>query len=210
MQLTNRSAMAGFRSRLFPLTLLALLSVIVTLPAAVDSKPGTDKAAAATQTKQKKEAAEVPKRVIDPKKITWLNFADGLKYSRAEKKHVLLDFTASWCGWCKKMDADAFSDSAVISMINDNFIPVKVWADSDEKLDIDGQLVPQSAISQDMFRVQGFPTFHFLRPSDQKMIRGFSGYRDKDFMYRILEYVKNEQYDTSKTHQKAPDASTGK
>lgn len=192
--------------------ILALCAIII-LPLHAQNTPAKNQTGAATTDQQKpnagKKAVATSKRVIDPKKITWLNFSDGLKYARAENKHVLLDFTASWCGWCKKMDAETFADSTVIKMINTHFIPVKVWSDSEQKLDIDGYLVPESAISQEMFKVQGLPTFHFLRPTDQKMVRGFSGYRQRDDMLKALEFVKDEMYDTTKAKAKSG-ATTGK
>lgn len=188
--------------------LLLVFSALIILPLQAQNNPSQSTSnTPSTQSKSDKpakKAVATSKRAIDPKKITWLNFSDGLKYARAEKKHVLLDFTASWCGWCKKMDAETFADTTVINLINTHFIPVKVWSDSEQKLDIDGYLVPESAISQEMFKVQGLPTFHFLRPSDQKLVRGFSGYRQRDDMLKVLEFVKNEQYDTTKTKAGSP------
>ena len=44
-------------------------------------------------------------------------------YATAAKEHknVLLMFHASWCGWCKKMDA-SLNDPSVKKMIDDNYV----------------------------------------------------------------------------------------
>src|SRR5690606_29750230 len=95
----------------------------------------------AVQSGQAQQAAppEKPKADAKSDSITWLTYPEGMaKIKSSEGKHLLIDFTASWCGWCKRMDKDTFSDKAIISYINENFIPVKVWGDSDKLLSIDG------------------------------------------------------------------------
>src|SRR5262245_5687193 len=43
----------------------------------------------------------------------WLDdFEKAKAQAKAENKKILLDFTGSdWCGWCKKLDAEVFSQS---------------------------------------------------------------------------------------------------
>lgn len=40
------------------------------------------------------------------------------------KKMFFIDFSTSWCGWCKKMDRDTFSDPVVAAILNKYYIPV--------------------------------------------------------------------------------------
>lgn len=40
------------------------------------------------------------------------------------KKLFFIDFSTSWCGWCKKMDRDTFSDPVVAAILNKYYIPV--------------------------------------------------------------------------------------
>lgn len=43
---------------------------------------------------------------------------------KKNKKLFFVDFSTSWCGWCKKMDRDTFSDPVVSAILNKYYIPV--------------------------------------------------------------------------------------
>jgi len=48
----------------------------------------------------------------------------------AENKFVLMDLEAVWCHWCHVMDETTYRDPAVIRLINQKYIAVKVDQDS--------------------------------------------------------------------------------
>ncbi|MEE8149897.1 MAG: DUF255 domain-containing protein, partial [candidate division Zixibacteria bacterium] len=59
--------------------------------------------------------------------IEWLSYDEGLIKAKKEGKHLFVDFTAKWCGWCKKMDKTTFIEPEIVKMLNDDFVAVKVW-----------------------------------------------------------------------------------
>lgn len=65
--------------------------------------------------------------------LTWQKLPLELaqETARQEKKPLLVDFTASWCGACKELDTHTFSQAAV-SKEAGRFVAVKVDATDDE------------------------------------------------------------------------------
>jgi thiol:disulfide interchange protein len=61
--------------------------------------------------------------------INWRSYEEGLAVSKVEKKKVFLHFYADWCVFCGKMAKETFQNPAVISYLNNNFIPVRVDTD---------------------------------------------------------------------------------
>ncbi|MEX1232630.1 MAG: thioredoxin family protein [Planctomycetaceae bacterium] len=55
------------------------------------------------------------------------------KESQATGKPMFVQFTAGWCGYCKKMEQSTFSDPQVIEFINQTFIPLMIDKERNEK-----------------------------------------------------------------------------
>lgn len=99
----------------------------------------------------------------DARPFVSLSFDDALVRARSEKKVVLVDVYADWCGWCTKMDRDVFADARVQSALL-GFVPIRVNAEKG-----DGRSVASR------YRVNGLPTF-LLVNGDGELIGRFEGY----------------------------------
>lgn len=120
--------------------------------------------------------------------IGWVPYDEGVAVAKKTNRHMFVDFTATWCGWCKKMEKETFSQPEVIAMLNNNFIPIKVWGDLGNSLNIDGYKITEKEFANSR-GVQGYPTFVFETPARQP-ITSFSGYRDAATLMNYLTQVK--------------------
>lgn len=156
-------------------TLAALAILITGVLISCGGDPESKAVADATDAVNNVIVETMPARELSSSEIDWLPLDEGLKYAKAENLPILVDFTASWCTWCKKMDRDTFTSAEVIVLVNSNFVPVRVWGDSDDELTINGV-----TLSEKQFTVQagvrGFPTFTVF-DSELAKLHNFSGYK---------------------------------
>ena len=95
---------------------------------------------------------------------TWLaGVPQAMDQARRENKLLLLDFTGSdWCGWCKKLDADTFSQPEFIDYARKNLVLVEV--DFPRQKPQSDELKEANKALKAKYNVKGFPTLVALKP----------------------------------------------
>ena len=122
-------------------------------------------------------------------KVKWVTLDQAQELAQDSSKAIIIDFTASWCGWCKVMDKNTFSDSEVASYMNENFYAVRLDYDSTEKLDFFGEELTARELGS-KFRVPGLPTI-LLLSSDSKKSKKLVGYKQPEpFLDGLKQFVK--------------------
>jgi len=67
--------------------------------------------------------------------IEWSTDVEGsLREAAASGKPAVLYFTASWCGYCRRMEKNTYTDAKVVETVNRNFVPVKIDSDRNRSL----------------------------------------------------------------------------
>lgn len=107
----------------------------------------------------------------------WIqDFAKAKEKAKAEKKHLLIDFTGSdWCGWCKKLDAEVFSQAAFVAEAPKHYVLVKLDFPQNEDL-ITPEIKKQNEELGAKYKVQGYPTI-LLTDCDGHVF-GQTGYQE--------------------------------
>tara|TARA_A100001388_G_C28632970_1_gene433179 strand:+ start:290 stop:778 length:489 start_codon:yes stop_codon:yes gene_type:complete len=57
-------------------------------------------------------------------KIQWLNLNEAQEYSKKYKKNMFVYFYRPNCEYCERMKSETLSDTSIINLINNNFLPV--------------------------------------------------------------------------------------
>lgn len=99
------------------------------------------------------------------------SFKEILALAKKEGKPVFLDISASWCGHCKRMKANVFTDSEVANYFNSKFINVAVDGEVGEGVELAKK-----------YKISGYPTLIFLS-SKGETIKQIAGYQNvKEFL----------------------------
>lgn len=128
--------------------------------------------------------------------LRWTNFTEGLKEASATNKKVLIDVYTDWCGWCKKMESDTYSDRAVQDYLTRNYVLVKLNAESNQVETVDTMRVTDAQLAT-AFGVNGYPTTIFLTPSGIPITEAPGYMKPQEFIY-VLKYIAGDYYKTMK------------
>lgn len=132
---------------------------------------------------QNAEAVEDTKLIA----LNWLSYNEGLALAEKESKYVLIDFYTDWCGYCKKMDKETYSNEKVKGILNENFVVVKVNAESDNKVIENGKEITERELAK-LYQVTGYPTTWFLE-SNHSRIAPLPGYVAAERFVPVLNYI---------------------
>lgn len=108
--------------------------------------------------------------------VSWeQNYDTALEKARKEKKLVLVDVYTDWCGWCKKLDRDTYSNKDVEAKLTKEFISLKINPEKGEK----------NAKLAKRFGTRGYPHIVFL-DAEGKKLSEIGGYLPpKEFLGRL-------------------------
>jgi len=104
--------------------------------------------------------------------------AKVLEDAKAAGRPVMIDFYTDWCGWCKVMDKEVFTDKGVAETCNDGFLVFRVDAEKGEGPDLAKK-----------YGVDGFPTFVFVDAAGEELDRHV-GYAPKEKFLPVLADIK--------------------
>jgi len=92
------------------------------------------------------------------------NLVKAVDKAIAEKKPLLMFFTGSdWCGWCKRLQAEAFIQPAFQKWAEENVVLMEL--DYPRRTAQDEEIKQQNTNILRMFGVRGYPTIWFVNPT---------------------------------------------
>lgn len=124
--------------------------------------------------------------------LNWYSWNEGYKKAKQTNKILLVDIYTDWCGWCKKMDKETYSQAEVINLINKYFIPVKFNPEKTNiSYEVEGSFYDGRQLHAMLVNNQptGYPTTVFLFTKERKLYLQ-PGYQGPDQFIQLLnKYV---------------------
>ena len=53
--------------------------------------------------------------------VKWYTIEEAEKLMNEAPKPLFIDTYTDWCGWCKRMDSETFSNSVIANILNNDF-----------------------------------------------------------------------------------------
>ena len=124
--------------------------------------------------------------------LEWLPLEKAMKTAQAQKKPLYVYLYSTYCGWCKRFDAQTLSDAQIISLLGDRFVLSKINTASTATQEFEGKKLAERQLAA-MFAVRGVPASAFM-DSSGKLIAKLPGYMPPDKFMTVLKYVGDGWY----------------
>ncbi len=123
--------------------------------------------------------------------IKWMPFNEALAAQKKNAKPIFVDVYTDWCGPCKMLDKNTFSDPKFVEFINKNYYAVKFNAEGNEEITFQGKKFTNPSFDRNrkgrnatheltMFlQVPGYPTMIVI-DKNGKVANTIVGYRTAD------------------------------
>ena len=137
-------------------------------------------------------------------KVKWYSITEAVALNEKEPRMMVIDVYTDWCGWCKRMDANTFSNPVIADYMNKNFYPVKMNAEGKEDIIIKGQTYKfvdngsrgyhelAAAILQGRM---SYPSIAYLNSSLQ-VVQVVPGYKNASQFEKYLAFFNEKAYET--------------
>jgi len=148
----------------------------------------------------------LPASESDEGEIRWMDWEAAMEANEKEPRKIFVDVYTDWCGWCKRMDAGAFSDPKVAEYVNTHFYAVKLdaemrdsinWRDNEFKYVPDAGRNGIHTLAYSLLDGKmGYPSIVYL---DENVDRIFisPGYKQSDALMKELTFAAEEHYKSS-------------
>ncbi|MBV9125542.1 MAG: DUF255 domain-containing protein, partial [Planctomycetes bacterium] len=110
----------------------------------------------------------LPGSAARAEEVQWrYDYNTARQEAAAKSRPLVIDFGTAHCLWCRKMDLSTFQDPAVVTTLNERFIPLKLDGEHDTFL-------------TQYLGIQTFPTVVFAAPDGQILgvLPGYTGPAD--------------------------------
>jgi thioredoxin-related protein len=139
-------------------------------------------------------------------KVKWFTIQEAEKLIKKDPRPIFVDTYTDWCGWCKKMDKETFTNSVISEILNDKYYPVKFNAEVRDSITFfgqtfinDGKSGPAHQLAVALLHGEmSYPTVVFLILQKDGKIQAspVPGFRQAKDMEALLSFFADKNFGT--------------
>jgi thioredoxin-related protein len=136
-------------------------------------------------------------------KVKWYSIQEAEKLLNASPRPLFIDAFTDWCIWCKRMDANTFTNDIIADILNTKFYPVKLNAEGKEDITFmgkkfvnDGKYGNAHQLAVALLQGQlSYPTSVILTVDNGKVgVSPIPGYQEPKQLETLLAFFADKAY----------------
>ena len=148
---------------------------------------------------------------INAQEVNWISIEKAQELQKTNPKNIIMDIYTDWCGPCKLMDKNTFTNPDLASYVNQNYYAVKFNAEGNEKISFYGNIFQNLNYDESkksrrnsthqftqFLGVKGYPATIFLS-EEGDLITPVIGYLNVHQMELYLKMIKQGDYQVFST-----------
>lgn len=125
--------------------------------------------------------------------VHWLSYTEGLDKASKESKLLFVSVYADWCIPCRIMEKTVYSDPKIVATLNARFIPVKLNAESQDKIKCDGQVKTVERCYFDVWNLTAVPSIVLVAPKGMSILTLSQSVDVDDMQFLLKQFLFKEK-----------------
>jgi thioredoxin-related protein len=144
-------------------------------------------------------------QLAQSQEINWMTMNEALEAQKKNPKKIFVDVYTTWCGPCKLLDKNTFTNKDVINYLNKNFYSVKFNAEGTEEVTYNGFTYTNPRYQEGRkgrnathqftgaLKVTGYPSLAYF-DEQGNFIQAVPGYRTPQQLEIFLKMMATDDY----------------